>query len=217
MTSNRPMNSDAWRICHADVFEGVEAGDLTSLGACTRDSMYKRAFSLYTRGEELTHVYVVKEGEVLLYHLQDGKRAVFDVMGPGDLFGNFSRTPLKVGHFAEATPGTRICKFPVDELLRTLQDHPETMLRTLRLLSERLADYELKIGLCTEEAKEKVYKELLRYQKKTQQEGEPIKMTHQKLAHLTGLNRVTVTRALHTLIDEARVQVNDDGAFVVQG
>lgn len=215
------MTDKVCHICRFDLFDGIPEDKIKTLATGARDLTYDSKYLLYTRGEELNRVYVVKNGEVLLYHMHNGRRTVFDVLGPGDLFGNFSTRPLKVEHFAEVTPGTRVCSFPVDEVLAVLKEHPEAMLQTLRVLSERLADYEEKISLCTVDAKDKVYKELIRYQAKKNRslfgkdEDAPIKLTHQKIAHLTGLNRVTVTRAIHALQGEEKILLDDNGAIVI--
>lgn len=215
------MADKLWHISNLDLFQGIAEGEVKSLATCARDVTYDSKYLLYTRGEEIDRVFLVKSGEVLLYHMHNGRRTVFDVLGPGDLFGNFSTQKLKVEHFAEVTPGTRVCSFPVDEVLKVLKAHPEAMLQTLRVLSERLADYEAKISLCTVDAKDKVYKELVRYQAKKNRslfgkdEDAPIKLTHQKIAHLTGLNRVTVTRALHALEGEEKIMFNKENAIVI--
>ena len=51
-------------------------------------------------------------GEVLLYHSKNGKRAIFDVLPPGSVFGNFDPSLKKPTHFAETTKGTLLCVTP---------------------------------------------------------------------------------------------------------
>jgi CRP/FNR family transcriptional regulator len=207
-----------WQISNLDVFTGVPKQDIKRLAPHVRDRTYENRRMLFVPNETIEDIYLVKKGEVSLFHTHNGNWSIFDVLGPGDLFGNFSKDPIDSPYFAEAQAGTRVCKFPVKEFLKIVSSYPDVMLRTMRLLSERITDYETKISMCPAEAKDKVFNELKRYQNKkshtrmVEQEAEPaVRLTHQKLADLTGLHRVTVTRTLETLAKEERVVINEDG------
>lgn len=211
-----------WYLNNIDLFDGIAPEQIMGLCEAVKDETFDGKYLLYMPKDFLDRIFLVKKGEVQLYHLYDGKKSVFDTMGPGDVFGNFSTQPILSSHFAEATPGTRICTFPVNEFLKLVSAHPEVMLRALRILSERLKDYESKISMCPQPAKDKVIQELERYQDKRRNSlfekltRSGMKLTHQELANMTGLNRVTVTRALQELSSEGKIAYNEHtGAIII--
>ena len=136
-------------------------------------------------------------------------------MGPGTLFGNIGFHEGPLTHSAEAAPGTRICAFLSEDFQRIIAAYPIVMMRALSTLGNRLEDYERKLADTLVDAKEKVLNELRRYQHKRTSKflerfiGEPSTspLTHERLAKLTGLNRVTVTRAIHDLQMEGKISV----------
>ncbi|PIR52423.1 hypothetical protein COU77_00500 [Candidatus Peregrinibacteria bacterium CG10_big_fil_rev_8_21_14_0_10_49_16] len=99
--------------------------------------------------------------------------------------------------------------------------HPEVLVRLLKKLSARLHDYEQKLRLDMSSAKEKVLGELKRYTKKKRnpfsmfKTDAPLALTHEKIAELTGLNRVTVTRTLKLLKLQGDIDVDEHGRIVL--
>lgn len=208
------MNDKIWYIRNLDIFEGIPKEEIMQISQKVREEVFPSRTTLYSPHELTQQIFLVKEGEVHLYHTRDGKRAIFDVAGPGTLFGNFDPSKVNLNHFAEARPGTRICIFSVDDFLKIVSAYPEVMLRTLKHISGRLTDYEERIQMASASAKEKILAELRRYQEKRGRDfdgsrlEDGIQLTHEKIAHLTGLNRVTVTRALQELADEGFIKID---------
>ncbi|MBT6253635.1 Crp/Fnr family transcriptional regulator [Candidatus Uhrbacteria bacterium] len=211
-------------ISNLDLLEGIPPSEIMSLCTNVNDTTHPSRYVLYIRSDILDSMFLVKTGEVKLYHMQDGKKSVFDTLGPGDVFGNFSTEPIRSMHFAEVEAGTRICTIPIDEFLKIVAAHPEKIMKTIKVLADRLSDYERKISMSGAPAKEKVLSELSRYQSKKKSsflerivsvpvEKASIKLTHQEIANLTGLNRVTVTRALRELLTEESLSMSDDGGY----
>lgn len=210
-------------ISNLDILAGIPSEEIMQLCTQVRDETFDVRYVLYTPTDQLKHIYLVKKGEVLLYHMHNGRKSIFDTILPGDVFGNFSTAEYEAGHFAEATGGTRVCTIPVSDYLKLMGAYPEVMLRTIQTLSDRLHDYESKISMCPVPAKDKVLQELGRYSKKRRQSllqkltQSEVKLTHQKIADLTGLNRVTVTRALQELSADGFVAYNEEtGGIVIQ-
>lgn len=209
-------------IPHIDVFEGIPDGEIMRVAERAQDRRYTSATQLYTPydGQD-RHVFILKEGEVVLYHSVDGKKTIFDVIGPGSLFGNFLPNTETVSHYAEASPGSLVCTFSPEDFLKVIAAHPEVLVRLLSKLSSRLQDYEQKLQLDMSSAKEKVLGELKRYTFKKRNpfsmfKGDPpLALTHEKLAELTGLNRVTVTRTLKLLRLQGDIEMNKKGRIVL--
>lgn len=208
------MSNKTWYIRNLDIFEGIPKEEIMQISQQVREEVFPARTTLYSPHELTQQIFLVKEGEVHLYHTRDGKRTIFDVAGPGTLFGNFDPTKVNLNHFAEARPGTRICIFSVEDFLKIVSAYPEVMLRTLKHLSARLADYEEKIASTSADAKQKIMTELKRYKEKRfksfdgTRSDEHFSLTHEQIAHLTGLNRVTVTRTLHELEKEGYVAID---------
>ncbi|MGE3278669.1 MAG: Crp/Fnr family transcriptional regulator [Candidatus Altimarinota bacterium] len=181
---------------------------------------FKKGSSIYSPHQELGLIYLLKQGEVSLYHSYNGKREVFDVVGPGTLFGSFSMQPELPSHYAEANRDAVLCAFTVHDFLKVLSSKPDLLARFIQAMSQRLQDYEQRLGNSLLPAKEKIYRELLRLQEK-KKEGFlkklfqiPLRMTHEDIADLTGLNRVTVTRSIKDLKEEGRVVIDSKSGVI---
>ena len=210
-----------WNMSHLDLFEGISEEEVHTIADHAEDLQCKSRTSLYTPFDGNDRkVFIVKEGEVILYHSAEGKRTVFDVLGPGMLFGNFLPDMEQVSHFAELLPGSRICMFPPEDLQRVVTVHPEVLARLLGKLTERIRDYEERLKLDTTSAQERVLGELHRYARKKRNlfswfhGSVPLALSHERIAELTGLNRVTVTRSIKVLKHRGMITVNPQGRIL---
>jgi CRP-like cAMP-binding protein len=212
-----------WYMSHLDLFEGISEEEVHAIAERAVDIQTSSRKVLYTPfdGND-RRVFIVKEGEVVLYHSSNGKRTVFDVLGPGMLFGNFLPHAESVSHFAELLPGSRICTFPPEDLQRVVAVHPEVLARLLGKLTERIRDYEERLQLDTTSAQEKVLGELKRYARKKRNlfswfRGDaPLALSHERIGEFTGLNRVTVTRAIKVLKHRELITVDAQGRILLK-
>jgi len=212
-----------WYMSHLDLFEGISEEEVHFIAERAEDLQSTDRTILYTPFDGNDRkVFIVKEGEVVLYHSADGKRNVFDVLGPGMLFGNFLPQAEPVSHYAELLPGSRICMFPREDLQRVVTVHPEVLARLLGKFTERIRDYEERLRLDSTSAQEKVLGELRRYARKKRNlfswfRGEvPLALSHERIAELTGLNRVTVTRALKVLKHRDLITIDAQGRILLR-
>lgn len=205
-----------WYLSQIDIFQGIPEREIMELASRARDRRCTCRTHLYgPHDDEDRQVYILKEGEVVLYHSREGKRIIFDVLGPGTVFGNFLSDLPNTSHFSEALPGSRVCTLTTEDFQRVIAVHPEIIFRLLTKLSQRLKDYEERLKLDMGSARERVVGELHRYRRKKLNPfsrvfgfSTPLYVTHEKLAELTGLNRVTVTRTLKLLEEEGRISVD---------
>ncbi|MCF7812013.1 Crp/Fnr family transcriptional regulator [Candidatus Gracilibacteria bacterium] len=158
-------------------------------------------------------VYVLKQGEVELYHQQNGKKVIFETLFPGDIFGDFGVG--KTSYYAVTTRQSFVCRTPTNEFLAIVKAHPEIALRLMRVLAEKTSDYERKIASLSQPAKEQILHEIQRLHEKNRRSvfakmfHIPLRISHQKLAEKTGLNRVTVTKLLGELRNEGRIKIQE--------
>lgn len=86
---------------------------------------------LYTPFEVANSVYVLKKGEVTLYHLHNGKKLIIDVLTEGSISGNLNFQKEKSSHFAEVTQPSYICIFHINDFIKVIQSRPELMLKSI--------------------------------------------------------------------------------------
>lgn len=196
-----------------NIYEGIPEKEFCDIARSSVDRKYKKGNRIYSPYEDDGNIYVVHRGEIVLYHSKDGKRAIFDTLGPGSVFGSFDFQNPRPNHFAEVTKNAMLCVTPVKEFLQVISAYPETMLRMMQKLAIRINDYEEKIKSNIETASERIYSELVRLQKKRKSNPItrliPLQITHEKIAEHTNLNRVTVTRSIKRLKDEGMIEIND--------
>jgi CRP-like cAMP-binding protein len=96
---------------------------------------------LFDRGQPAMHFYVVLEGQVnLLLYSKTGEEKIVDILGPGQSFAEavmFMSGPAYPVS-AMAASRARIAKFSSADYLAILRESPETCLRMLGHLSQRL-------------------------------------------------------------------------------
>jgi len=213
----------AWYLSHIDIFEGISDMEIMQIAEKVQDHRCVSNMQLYSPHDgQDRQAFVLKEGEVVLYHSHDGKRTIFDVLGPGTLFGIFLPASEGTSHYAEALPGSRICIFTPEDFQKVVAAYPEVLVRLLQKLSSRLHDYEQKLKLDTGSAMEKVLGELKRYARKKRNpfsmfKGDaPLAISHEKIAELTGLNRVTVTRSLKLLKLQKDIDIDEQGRIILR-
>jgi len=160
---------------------------------------------IYSPENEDSNIYVLKKWEVELYHLKNGKKIVFDILVPWDVFWNFDLKSKYPTHYAASIRSCYLCITPLEEFLRIISAHPELMLVFMQKMAKRLSDYEDKINSNNWNASEKILYELKRLKKKKSKNffwkffNLPLKITHEKISSITWLNRITVTRTVSTL------------------
>jgi CRP-like cAMP-binding protein len=122
------------------LFEGVTEAALHALGAGLRVLRVKRRDELFHKGDDGSFLFLVVEGrfKAMTTSLL-GDDVVFEVMGPGDVFGESGLT-RKVGRTLTVRAIDTGCVLVVDnrELSNFLRGHPEVSLRLLDLLSQRV-------------------------------------------------------------------------------
>lgn len=209
-----------WVLKGIDLYESIPEKEFCAIAVSAVDKNYAKDAVVYTPHEPVGHIYVVHSGEVILYHSKEGRRAIFDTLGPGSVFGCFDPENPTPAHFAQAIKPTVLCTTPVSEFMQIVAKHPELMLRLMQKMAIRISDYEQKIGAGMNTAVERVYQELLRLRKKKQNSSLgrplpiPLQATHEQLAERTNLNRVTVTRCLRQLRERGLIAVDKNTGII---
>ncbi len=207
-------NPKLWYLKNYDLFEGISEADITKVAADTQMIEPPAHTVLYEASDEVERVYVIKKGEVRLFHQhpESGKKVIFDTLEPGDVFGGISPESSQYGHFAQTMPGTCVCAFSQAEFLALISTYPQVMFRFMKHMTSRVAEYQQEFGKYQSKADDLVLHELQRLNDKRQRGwlgtiiNRPLRATHEEIATLTGLNRVTVTRAMKSLREQSLIE-----------
>jgi len=201
-----------WYLQKVDLFANMSEEEMMEVLEEITDQEYPHNQMLYTAGEQVENVYILKAGEVTLFKsTPDGKKIILDILKPGSIFGNIGFSPEE-GHYAEVSQKSYICTLPQDFLVKLMRKKPEIALRTLQVLSKRISQYESQLRfLSMLSARERIMSAIRLFDTKEERSilpailRIPTKMTHEKLANATGLTRETVTKQLQKLENEGLV------------
>lgn len=208
-------NNKFWYLQQVDLFKGISDEEIMKIARNIVEKKCSKKEILYTPFDINNKILLLKKGEVTLYYLHHGKKLIMDVLKPGSIFGNISFEEKNHTHFAEVTEDAYLCMFEVGEFLKILQAKPEVMMRLFKEVSTRLTDYESRLKGGLFDAKEKIihHLELLKSKKGffSRLSSKKSRITHEKLAQLTGLSRETVTRGITALRKEGKIINNAEG------
>lgn len=205
-----------------DMFDSIPEEERMPISESLHGDSIPKGTTIYTPHEELNKIYLLKQGEVVLYHSHEGKTEIFDTLSPGALFGNFQLDPQKPSHFAATTRETVLCGFSTEDFSTILSKRPELTMKFIEKMATRIADYERRFKNSLYTAKFRIYDELKRLEEKKNNsffgklfdKKVPIRLTHEEIAKITGLNRVTVTRSLKELKEEGLVSVDSESGVI---
>ena len=210
-----------WYLKNIDVFEGISEEEMKRFSEKIREQDFEPNQVIYTPHQKVSLVYLLKRGEVRLYHSFNGKKVVFDVLGPGSIFGEVGFHDPTVGHFAEASFPTHLCMLRQEDFLEFLKQHPERLLMVLSRLSLRIRELEERLRDRERAGEDLILEELKKLKEKRRNslfgrfKPGRVHITHEQLAELTGLNRVTVTRLLHRLVRKRKLALERSGIEVL--
>lgn len=172
--------------------------------------LYRKGEIIHFQGDEPEAFYMIETGRLRSYLLsEDGRQVTLEMLGPGKLFGQasyFGQVPRPTSAMAEtelemlAMDYGRLQPYLADpQLVREMFD---LMGYSIRMLTLQIG------GMAFYRADERVIQALLQLRSFSEQEADEVYCTHEELAELTGLNRVTVTRVLHILAEQGWVELH---------
>ena len=170
---------------------------------------------LFDRGQPAQHFFIVLDGQVnLVLYSKAGEEKIVDILGPGNSFAEAVMFMESPGYpvSAVAAMKSHVAKFSSREYLAILRESPETCLRMLGHLSQRLHMRIREIEYLTLESATHRLVRHLESRLPPDQTG-PTEITlqesRQELASRLSMKPETLSRLLR--------QLSDAGAIVVQG
>lgn len=196
-------------LAAVEPFCGAQPGDIEPL--LTAAVRFRKAATtvLIAEGQTPDGLYIVLRGRVNLVRMGDGGRdLILSSLGPGDVLGEtcaFDDSGMSTAAVA-ATP-VEILRIPADALAAHVRRQPETMVRLMRLVSDKLRDIEnVASSLALHDVEERLRRTLVRLVRRQGRRAPaatgwilaPVP-TQSELARMVGSCRETVSRTLSAM------------------
>ncbi len=210
-------NAETWRLLEGKVGKALEKDP-----RATR-VRYRRGEQVYEQGEKSKYMYVVLTGRVRVSMARaDGFEFLLEIMGPGALMGE---GPALDGEprFASAlaTEESELLRFAVDDLPAAMEQNPELVRSLLSVTAAKQRNLANRLlALTMASPKSRIAEMLFRlsgsYGVKT---GDQIlietRLSHEQIAALVGVTRVTVTRAMQDLTAAGIVKMDGSNIHIL--
>jgi CRP-like cAMP-binding protein len=175
------------------------AEDIERLVAGGEPVAVGRGDHVFSEGDVLEAVYVIRRGTVALRRSVRGRDVTLLRLRDGDILGDVPmllRAPAAFDAVAERE--TDLVHISAGRLLATLDRSPEFARRWVLWLSGRLASTQLRLlSVLAGDMRAQVAAVLLQEACR----GDTVHITHQEIAEMVGAQRASVTRALDELAD----------------
>lgn len=197
------------------LFAGLSPPQMQRLLASSHVDECEAGQLLIDRGQPALHFFIVLEGQVnLVLYSKSGEEKIVDILGPGNSFAEAVMFMESPGYpvSAVAAMNSQVARFSSREYLAILRESPETCLRMLGHVSQRLHMRIREIEYLTLES---ATHRLVRHLESRLDPGTtgPTEITlqesRQELASRLSMKPETLSRLLRHL--------SDAGAIVVQG
>jgi CRP-like cAMP-binding protein len=197
------------------LFAGLAPAQMQRLLSLSHVEQYEAGHILFDRGQPAQHFFLVLEGQVnLVLYSKSGEEKIVDIIGPGLSFAEAVMFMEAPGYpvSAVAAMESTVARFPSREYLAILRESPETCLRMLGNLSQRLHMRIREIEYLTLESATHRLVRLIESRLPADAAG-PAELTlqesRQELASRLSMKPETLSRILRHL--------SDAGAIVVHG
>lgn len=177
--------------------------------------------TLYRQGDTLPWFYLLRTGFVhVTYVRANGTPMLVEILGPGAMFGE---APAMTGmpRSVTATTVTRavLSRYHASELDAIVRQHPELALALLKLQGFKNLYMVRKLTRIASSDPEERVLELLarvaRLETSGSHDGAVADLTHEQIAAMMALSRVTVTRTLKALAQRGLVET-EPGRVIVR-
>lgn len=171
--------------------------------------LYRPGEIVFQEGQLEPYFYMLSSGFIEATTLRaDGSRLLYEIYGPGTIFGEagaFEETPRAVT--CTALGNCELARFEPDGFARRIRKDPALLMSLIRIMSaKQRALVQRVVNLTSSNDSEQRLFSLLRRIAVVARRQRPgnelhVHLTHEQLASMTGLSRVTVTRTLAKMAD----------------
>lgn len=173
--------------------------------------------TLYFQGDEHDCFYLVRSGFLhTIVHGANGRALLLEIFGPDTLFGEASAFVDQPRHVsAVAVTPAVLSQYKVSELMPVLAREPELAISLIQLLGLKHRKLIDKLFEATSSAPRERLEGLLGRIAASSADIQSLRLTHEQLGNMTGLNRVTVTRTLKALAEDGLVSTRSKGVQIL--
>lgn len=177
----------------------------------------KKRTLLFSPGDRLQGIYLIKEGFIKLYEIsEDGRETIIYLTGPGNMLSlrALISKEQSAHQYTEAITDVILYTMTREELSAVLSQHPEHLIDLLHVLIDRLNHAERRVegfvaGDATTRVANFLYDAALRFGTKHRKEIVlPVELTHQRISEFVGSFRETVTVSLNRLQKEGLIKMS---------
>lgn len=192
--------------------EARSAKLLDELSESSRQRNYKKKQIIYSEGDHLSHVFMIRSGGVRTYMIyQDGREIATGMLGPGEFFGYDTVLLNKpCGDNAETLEHTELNLLTREDFHSLLFKNPGISKKFIDLLSGNVREkQEQLLKLAYNSVRKRVADALLRLADKFGEKGSDtttIKVSRDDLAAMVGTANETVSRTLSDFKDEKLIE-----------
>ena len=215
-----------WYLNHFNLFEGMDDAALEEVGRLSSMTEVKPHQPIYFPDEPSHAIFFLKKGHVKISRIYpDGREAILEVVGPGEVFGELSLVEDEAGQrneLAEALDSALICALKKEDFERLLRKNPELNLRITKRIGLRLKRFEERAtNLVFKDVKKRIAGFLTEYAEDFgKMKGDVIRvrmhLSHHEIGLLTGCARQTVTTFLNEFRNAGLIEFSREGITIKQ-
>lgn len=215
-TNGRKMDAAADKAAFLQqhpIFQHLNADDRNELDRMITTQQYLPGHILYRPGESNNALFLLRTGQVHLYHLSpDGRKLITATLDDGACFGLLPTLGQDAHmHFAETTEPTRLYVLPRSTVEQLLLGRPALTYALLQTLGQRVATLETQLVDTTfKSTAARLATLLLQLAQAQAQNEQPLVirgLSHESLADRLGVYRETVSTALRELKGIGAIEV----------
>lgn len=213
--STEPTDENLKLLTLVDIFEPLTEEEVADLRWRHLETRLQGGEVFYTPMDLCESLFILKTGRVKIYRSSpEGKQFTVGVIEGGTVFGEMTLTSQRLrGSYAEAMEPSVVATMGRADVENLVLERPRVGLQLVHLLSERLAEYEVRMqDLSMKEVPERLASLLVLLIESQGIRGPegyciPTRYTHQHLGSMIGANREAVTRAIRRMTNAGIVQV----------
>jgi CRP/FNR family transcriptional regulator, cyclic AMP receptor protein len=219
-TDSRRSSSSKLSVLRSnDIFCELDAEPLEQLCRYARHTVLKRGATIFSKGDAGKSLYVVISGTVKIsISSRDGRNAILNLVGPGELFGEMSVLDGQP-RSADAIANTNCEIFVIDsrDFLPFVKTQPALAMKFVELLCAKLR-------WASDQVEQVILQDLparlasallgLTEKRKLDPEHQAIAITQQEVSEMVGMTRESINKQLRAWAARSWVRL-EHGAIVV--
>jgi CRP-like cAMP-binding protein len=215
-----------WHLREINILDGLSDQTLRRLAERTEMIHLQKRQTIYFPETQTRGIYFLKMGHVKIVRLsEEGREAILDVVGPGELFGELCLVDDDQDDYveiAQALDDVVLCSMTKEGFVEFLNENPSLNLRMLKLIGLKLRKVESKLeDLVFKDARERVIEFVLRFAEsygriRNRKITVSKFLSQEEIAHLTGTSRQTVAAILNELRREGTIHFTNRELTILQ-